>query len=65
MHLIIVQQSKQNVSFTRSISDVVFKLKKNLKEADMVVRRSNVLSDALRTVKKETFHPEKLINVIL
>ncbi len=29
----------------------------------MVIRRSHVLSDALRRMKKDTFHPEKLINV--
>ena len=52
--------------FCRTIADVVTNLQtKGAKypSFDMVVRRSNILTDALRRMERLSFNPEKELNV--
>ena len=51
--------------FCRSIVDIVESLQQNITDVifEMVVRRSNVLSDTLRIMEKASFDPTKRLMV--
>ena len=49
----------------RSIVELIKHLQQNVHDVsfDMVVRRSNILSDALRRMERATFDPKHMLNV--